>query len=230
MHARADRVVEQRVVIGDDRLRRAFGPRNRPEWVSCSPTSRSTARSEAADVLFDQCGAQACQLVDRRRVDDELVRVRSSVSSYRDGLATPYQLGARAAEPAPAPLDQFGRSAVGGPVPAFHRQDGEPIADRAFADRDRLRQRSIRGHVVVDRDVYAQLFASRAEHVDGLQLFDLTDAGCRGHGAAATRASRRATIGASSSLSDSGRVGSPGPASSWASQPRRNKNWAALWR
>jgi hypothetical protein len=77
-----------------------------------------------------------------RLADRDLARVGAAVVADGDGLAAPDQLGARAAEVAPAPLGELGRLARLGAIPPLHRQDAETVADAQAVGFERLRERA----------------------------------------------------------------------------------------
>ena len=125
------------MAVRDARARASPSGRDqRPECVSCRPTTRSSARRGRVAVGVDQ----------RRRAARRDRRPRpASITSWcglarpsgrtADRLAAPDQLGAALAEAPPAPAHEVGRAPVGGAVPALHRQHREAVADLAAADR-----------------------------------------------------------------------------------------------
>ena len=98
-------------------------------------------RAEALAVRSHQFLAQRRQGRLRGRCDQQLIRIGTAVVPDRHGLAAPNQLGAAPPEVPPAPARQFARLAARRAVPALHRQDAEPVADRDAVDGDGLGER-----------------------------------------------------------------------------------------
>ena len=106
------------------------------------------------------------------------------IGLHGGGLAAPDELGAAAAEVAPAAERVLAGRAVAIGVPAFHRMNAPAIADAAAGDRHRLGQRrTLRGrkHRLGDRQVEPQLGQPQAKGVDRLELGDLRIAIGLGH-------------------------------------------------
>jgi hypothetical protein len=70
-----------------------------------------------------------------------LIGIRAAFLTHGDGFPAPNQFGATLTEVAPAAPGQIARPAVGRAVPAFHRQDGEAIADAHAAGLERRGER-----------------------------------------------------------------------------------------
>src|ERR1043166_2974020 len=89
--------------------------------------------------------------------DDELIGVGASVMAHRYCFATPDQLRTARAEATPTAKRQLSRPSIRRSVPAFHRLDGETIAQNKAIDLQRLHQRrSITGDEILvtrNRDV-----------------------------------------------------------------------------
>src|SRR5262249_5421756 len=97
--------------------------------------------AERLAVRGDERVAQRRQRGDVRLRDQQLARVGAAVELHGDRFAAPDQLGAALAEMLPAPPRQIARVSVGGTVPAFHRQDAEPVAGAEAVELERPRQR-----------------------------------------------------------------------------------------
>ena len=96
----------------------------------------------ALPVLVDQRAAQPGEAVDGVLADAELVGVGAAGVLDGHRLASPYELGAAAAEGAPAPLDQVRGPPVGGSVPSLHGLHAEAVAHGpAVREGQRLGQR-----------------------------------------------------------------------------------------
>ena len=80
----------------------------------------------AGDLVRREQVPQRGDVVDRRLVDDELVGVGPAVRPNR-GCLPPHEPAPAAAEALPAPVDEVGGAAVGGAVPALHRQHRETV-------------------------------------------------------------------------------------------------------
>ena len=102
--------------------------------------SRRTVRGERRRALPAARAIDGC--VSRRQ--HQLMRVRAAVVPDGHRLASPHQLRAADAEVPPAPVVRLAGLAVAGPVPAFHGQDAEAIADPAAVDLDRARRAAMR--------------------------------------------------------------------------------------
>ena len=105
---------------------------------------KAVGRAGRSPVLLDQHRAQPRQALLGVEPRPELIGIGASIVPHRDRLATPDQLGATASKSPPAANRAFRRIAVGGPVPTFHRLNGDAVADfEAFAQ-ERLAQRRFR--------------------------------------------------------------------------------------
>ena len=119
-------------------------------------------------------------------VDDELVHVRPPVGAHGHGLGAADQLSAARAEALPASLHLFGDPAGRGAVPAFHRVDGDTVADGLAVDLgvlDRLRE-GIAGagfDSVFERQIDTEPGAMGAEVGDGLERGDAGELEGSGH-------------------------------------------------
>ena len=132
---------------------------------------------EVGDVLGDEALPHRRDRAQVPLGDEQLLGIIPPVLADGDGLAAPDQLGARSAEAEPPPESQLGGRAVGIAVPALHRQDREPVADRPAIDDHRLRQGGVGavGDVVVERDLGAAMRERLAESVGGLEGGDAGD-------------------------------------------------------
>ncbi len=138
--------IEHRVAINDPRLPGQLHFRTRkPARVRQLQADDQVARVAKRSGMFgDQFGAQRGQVGHGLRIDEQLVRICPAVVAHGHGFAAPDQLGAADPESAPAAPRQLAWPAVERAVPAFHRQDGEAIADAPAVDLQRLGQGRLR--------------------------------------------------------------------------------------
>ena len=138
---------------------------------SRSPSALAPNRSRCAATSSSRSAAIAPAVSARHH---QLMRIRAAVVTHGDRLAAPDQLRAADAEIPPAPARQIARLALARAVPAFHRQDAEPVADANAVDLDRLRQRRRRrrGKLVVERQRDAAVLEMRAKRGRRLQRCD----------------------------------------------------------
>ena len=156
-------------------------------------------RTPAGEVLgledADEFGDAGAVLL----VEDELVHVRPPVGAHGHGLGAADQLGAARAEALPASLHLLGDAAGGRAVPAFHRMDGDAVADGLAVDLragDRLRQR-VAGpgfDGVLEGQVDAEPGAMGAEVGDGLERGDAGELEGCGHDKVQRGMSRRSEM------------------------------------
>jgi hypothetical protein len=118
----ADAAVEQRVRVGRPRQRRSVGSRPAPRVRELQ-----TAHLRRVEFL-----TQLRKVADGALVDDQLVRVGPPVGTHCRRLA-PHEPAAARSETPPPPPYEIGRAAVGGSVPALHRQHGETVRSRQGA-------------------------------------------------------------------------------------------------
>ncbi len=165
----AELAVEPRVVIKNRRL----------QLGSVGPRKPAGMRELQADqqvglclVLVHECLPECCQLAQVGLVDEQLVRIGAAVVPDSCRLAAPDQLGAARTEPPPAPQRQLARTAIRGPIPPFHGQDGETVADHNAAGQViRLRQRRASAdlHLVVKGQIGPDLDQMPGKCGRGLQ-------------------------------------------------------------
>src|SRR5436190_4078262 len=229
-----DAAVEDRMVVREARLRRAGRARPASGVCELQPDDEPFGVAVCIRVRFDEFGAQGREVVDGRRVDHELTRIRASVVDHCDRFAAPDELGPALAEASPSPPDQVGDGAVRPAVPSLHRQHREAVGDRArtrgtVGEGERLCERPRAVDGVVDTELVVDLEYGQpgAQIVDRLQVLDLHSAL---FGARHSNASSRSAISASTAQSVSGRVGTPGGAAFEAMRPRSARNIAASWR
>src|SRR5439155_4436979 len=129
--------VEHRMVIEDGRLdlRLLVGPRKPPGVGQLKADQKVVRRAEAALVLLDERRSQGRDRGFRAVEEQELVGIRASIVAHRNRLASPDQLGAALPEAPPATQGEVGRLALPGPVPAFHRENAEPVSDSPAVER-----------------------------------------------------------------------------------------------
>ncbi len=84
-----DPSVEHRVVVGDQRLRRAGRAGPAPGMRELQPDDQAVVASVRGDVRIDELGAQRREVVDGRAVDDELAWVGAPVVAARRRLHHP---------------------------------------------------------------------------------------------------------------------------------------------
>ena len=143
---------------------------------------------------------------------EQLVRVRAAVLPDGDGFTAPDQFGAACPEMPPAPDRQIARLTVRGPVPAFHRQDAEPVADADAVDLDGARERAVRA--------FGCAIVERQRNPDGAEVLSQRVGRLERRDAGIARA-------AHSARSVSGRRGLRGWVRSVAMSPRAQRNCAA---
>ncbi len=188
--------------------------------------------AERLGVGVDERGPQVGQRRPRPRDDGELVGVGAGRRLHRHRFATPDELGAAGPEAGPPPMHQVGGQSLGGAVPPLHGQDAPPVAHGQRArgtvgHGQRLGERAAHLDGVVDGEVDAQVIGTGPQVGRGRQPLHLHDVGrVVGHGCA----SRSAAIRASTSRSESGRVGAPSGTVGEEIQPRWWRNRAASWR
>ena len=163
----ADSRVEHRVGVGGPRQRRATGTR---------PATR-VGELQAAHLRGIEQLAELGDLVDSSLVEDQLIRVGTTVGAHRRGLS-PHEPTTARCESAPPASNEIGRATIGGAVPALHRQHGEPIRCRQrsccpVADHNGIGEHTARVDHVVDRDLDAEVGTVLAELIDRAQLLDL---------------------------------------------------------
>ena len=166
--------------------RLSCGRENRPEWVSCRPTKRSSSEPKPSRWAVRQAASRSARPGGCWR-GEGLVGIRPAVGLDRGGFATPNPLRAAQAEVPPATQCVGRRRAVGIGVPAFHRMNAPAIADRKAADVERRRQRRAfrRGqNPIVDRQLKPQL---RQPGTQSVGVLELGDFGEGGHGKAESR-------------------------------------------
>src|SRR5262245_22787495 len=138
--------IQDRVMIEDARFELLFvvGPREAPRMRELQADEQVVARPAS---LFVRRGQNLSQLfeIGRRVVRrHQLVGIRAPVVTDGHRFASPNQFRPALAEIFPAADCQIGRLAVFRPVPAFHRQNAEAIADLEAVELIRLAQRRIR--------------------------------------------------------------------------------------
>ena len=136
----------------------------------------------SGDVRRNEIATQCCEVVDRRAVQDELARVGAPVVPHRHRLATPDELGAALAEPAPSAAHELRGSSVTLGVPPLHGEDREPVphgvrAGRAVDEGEGSPEGSVGVHRVVDAEliVDAEHREPVAEFIDRAQALHLDD-------------------------------------------------------
>ena len=153
--------IEERVRVGRDRLPASarVRPRVAARVRELQADDQAVGPPGGAGVFLDEVRAQRDEVGLGVRTERELVRVGAAVVPHRERLAAPDQRGAAAAEAAPAPAGQIGRTPVRRAVPALHRQDAEPVARRQAAGLRGLRQRrAVTGRdLLVEGERHAQL-------------------------------------------------------------------------
>ena len=118
---RRRRAVEERVPVRDARRGRALGRANRPEWVSCRPTTWSVGEQRR--------GGRRCPSTVRSSSTSWFGFARPSATDRR--RLAPHEPAPLGADARPPPPDQVGRPAVVGAVPALHREHGEAVRHRS---------------------------------------------------------------------------------------------------
>src|SRR5262249_61848607 len=89
----------------------------------------------------DQCLAQIFEISHGLLADQKLIGIRAPVLTHRNSFAAPDEFRAAPTEMLPTSNGQRTGPAVRRPIPAFHRLDGEPVADAQVIELKRLRQR-----------------------------------------------------------------------------------------
>ena len=139
---RREAAVEHGMVPGAERLGAVpvVGPRvaARVRELQADHEVARGAPAVGGLVLGDERLAQARERRQGRLADHQLARVGAAVVAHGDGFAAPDQLGAGAAEVAPAALGELRRLAGGRPVPSLHRQDAEAVPGAQAVRLERL--------------------------------------------------------------------------------------------
>src|SRR6185437_1786082 len=81
-------------------------------------------------MLADKKFTQMSEIGEGVFLHQQLIGIGSTVGADGDGLAAPNEFRSTRSETLPASSCQLGRPTVARAVPAFHRQNGEAIADR----------------------------------------------------------------------------------------------------
>ena len=150
-------LVEQRVMVQGARLGAAHvvGVRDAPRVGELDADVEVVDRVEMGGVRSHQQVAQPGDVGQRLLEHDELTGAAPALGADGDRLGAEDELGAAQAPALPAAPREVGGTAVGGAVPALHRQDGEAVADRAAVQVERLGERRLRArlHRVVERQL-----------------------------------------------------------------------------
>jgi hypothetical protein len=123
--------IQDRVAIEDSRFEPLFvvGPGEAPWMRELQSDEKVVARPASLFVRRGQNLSQIFEIGRRVVRRHQLVGIRSPVVADGHRFAAPDQFRPALAEMFPAADGQLGRLAVSRPVPAFHRQNAEAIAD-----------------------------------------------------------------------------------------------------
>src|SRR5262249_32942000 len=119
---------------------RQIGPAVAPGMSELQADQQALLRSANLLVLFDQSVAQLRKSSARVVCNDQLIRIGAAFVTYRDGLATPNELGAALSEAPPPAHSVFAGPSVRRAVPTFHWVDGDTVGDCDLAAPHRLQQ------------------------------------------------------------------------------------------
>jgi len=160
------------MAIGDPRLGPALlvGPGEPAGVGDLEPDQQVIGPAMGLEVGPEELLAEPDQIGQVGLVDQELIGVGPPVVADGHGLAAPDQLGAAPAEVPPSLAGQAGGAAILGAVPALHRQDREPVADRPGPGLARASERGVGPglQLEVDRQVDAERTRVVSKVVDGL--------------------------------------------------------------
>jgi len=185
-HARGKARVEHRVRVRRARLGSLVdvGLRVASRVRQLETDEQVAVRIAAVSVAVrgDERLAKPCDRLVRLRRERHLARIRAAVMLDGDRFAAPDQFRTADPEMLPASPRQIARRAIGGPVPAFHRQDAEAVADPNAVGLERAGERRCLGRVegVVELEPETERAQTIAE---GGRRFQGGDAGEIGLGA-----------------------------------------------
>ncbi len=144
-HARREAPVEMRMRVCDERLRGGLdggpGIAAGVRELEAGEQVAVGVGAEAFAVRGDERLAQPRDPRLRARRHHQLVGIRAAVVLHGDRFAAPNQLRAADPEAFPSTARQIARLPIGRPVPSFHRQDAEPVADADPVELERTRER-----------------------------------------------------------------------------------------
>src|ERR1043166_9690658 len=82
---------------------------------------KTIIRPDGALVCSDQRLSQTRQIVSRLLIDNELVRISTTIMSYGNSFAAPDQFRTTRTKPFPTTKRQLGRTSIARAIPSFHR-------------------------------------------------------------------------------------------------------------
>ena len=153
------------------------GRQNRPECVSCSPTTRSSVPPTCCRWAARRISSSSAR---PRRVCSaalQLVGVCTGLGSNGNRLPSPDQFCSAESEMAPPAAGVIRRISIGEPVPSFHWMDCKPIADGFRAEREGLCEWRIGRceDVPVGWQRQAEVLEAFLKSLDGLQMSNADD-------------------------------------------------------